>query len=62
MPALVNYINDVYRFKFIIQFRLFCLLDILNIKIYKAVVLPVVLNDYEEWSLTLREERRQGVF
>jgi hypothetical protein len=26
-------------------------------KIYKTVILPVVLNDYEIWSLTLREEQ-----
>ena len=27
----------------------------LKIKIYKTIVLPVVLYDYETWSLTLRE-------
>ena len=36
----------------------------LKIKIYRTIVLPVVLVLYgcETWSLTLREERRQRVF
>jgi hypothetical protein len=34
----------------------------LKIKIYKAVILPVVLYGCETWSLTLREERRLRVF
>jgi hypothetical protein len=34
----------------------------LKIKIYKTVILPVVLYGCETWSLTLREERRLRVF
>jgi len=34
----------------------------LKIKIYRTVILPVVLYGYETWSLTLREERKPGVF
>ena len=34
----------------------------LKIKIYRAVILPVVLFGCETWSLILREERRLGVF
>jgi len=34
----------------------------LNIKIYKTVILPVVLYGCETWSLTSREERRLRVF
>jgi hypothetical protein len=34
----------------------------LNIKIYKTVILPVVLYGCESWSLTLGEERRLRVF
>jgi len=34
----------------------------LNIKIYKTIILPVVLYGCETWSLTLREERRLRVF
>ena len=34
----------------------------LKIKIYRAIILPVVLNGCESWSLTLREERRLRVF
>jgi hypothetical protein len=34
----------------------------LKIKIYKAVILPVVLYGCETWSLTLREEHRLRVF
>jgi hypothetical protein len=31
-----------------------------KIKIYKTIILPVVLYGCETWSLTLREEHRQG--
>ena len=34
----------------------------LKIKIYRTIILPVVLYGYETWSLTLREERRRKVF
>jgi hypothetical protein len=34
----------------------------LKIKIYKTVILPVVLYGYETWSLTLWEEHRLRVF
>jgi hypothetical protein len=34
----------------------------LKIKIYKTVILPVVLYGCETWSLTLREEYRLRVF
>jgi len=34
----------------------------LNIKLYRAIILPVVLYGCETWSLTLREERRLRVF
>ena len=33
-----------------------------NIKIYRTIILPVVLYGCETWSLTLREERRLRVF
>jgi hypothetical protein len=33
----------------------------LKVKIYKTIILPVVLYGCETWSLTLREEHRQGV-
>jgi hypothetical protein len=33
-----------------------------NIRVYRTVVLPVVLYGYETWSLTLREERRLRAF
>jgi len=34
----------------------------LKIKIYRNIILPVVLYGYEAWSLTLREERKLRVF
>ena len=34
----------------------------LKIKIYRTIILPVVLYGSETWSLTLREERRLRVF
>jgi hypothetical protein len=33
-----------------------------KIRIYKIIILPVVLYGYETWSLTLREEHRLRVF
>jgi hypothetical protein len=34
----------------------------LNIKIYRTIILPVVLYGCETWSLILREERRLRLF
>jgi hypothetical protein len=34
----------------------------INIKIYRTIILPVVLYGCETWSLTLREERRLRLF
>ena len=34
----------------------------LKIKIYKTIILPVVLYGYGTWSHTLREERRLRLF
>jgi hypothetical protein len=33
-----------------------------NIRIYKTIILPVVLHGCETWSLTLREEQKLRVF
>jgi hypothetical protein len=33
-----------------------------KIRIYKTIILPVVLHGCETWSLTLRDEHRLGVF
>jgi hypothetical protein len=34
----------------------------IEIKVYRTIILPVVLNGFETWALTLREERRLKVF
>ena len=34
----------------------------LKLKIYRTIILPVVLYGRETWSLTLREERRPRIF
>jgi len=34
----------------------------LKIKMYRTIILSVVLYEYESWSLTLREERKLRVF
>ena len=34
----------------------------LKIKIYRTIILPVILYGCETWSLTLREERKLRVF
>jgi hypothetical protein len=42
---------------------LFCLLSRnVKVKMYKTIILPVVLYGCETWSLTLREEHRLRVF
>jgi hypothetical protein len=50
----------------IIQSKIFCLPLLykrkLRIKIYKTVILPVVVYGCETWSLTLGEEHRVRVF
>ena len=50
----------------IIWCRIFCLPGChpinLKIKIYRTIIVPVVLYGCETWSLTLREERRLRVF
>jgi hypothetical protein len=50
----------------IIQSKIFCLLvsyqKKLKIRIYRTVILQVVLYECETWSLTLREEHRLRVF
>jgi len=50
----------------VIWCRIFCVAvyypKIKKIKIYRTVILPVVLYGCETWSLTLREERRLSVF
>jgi hypothetical protein len=38
------------------------LYSVLKIRIYKTIILPVVLYGYETWSLTLREEHALRVF
>jgi hypothetical protein len=49
----------------IIQFKIFCLptsYKKLKIKLYKTVILSLVLYGCETWSLTLKEEHRLRVF
>ena len=38
-----------------------CIAVYLYVKIYRTIILPVVLYGCETWSLTLREEHRQRV-
>jgi hypothetical protein len=46
-----------------IRSRTFCLLSKnLKIRIYKTIILPVVLYECETWSLTLKEEHKVRVF
>jgi hypothetical protein len=34
----------------------------IKIKVYRTIILPVVLHGFETWSLTLREEQRLRLF
>jgi hypothetical protein len=57
----LNLDNDCYhRVQNLLTFRL--LSKIVKIRIYKIIILPVVLYGCETWSLTLREEQRLRVF
>jgi len=51
---------------FIIRYRIVCRSNFqpkrLKIKIYRTIILPVILYGCETWSLILREERRLKVF
>jgi len=47
---------------FVFQFLIPPLPKKLKIKIYRTIILPVVLYGCETWSVTLREERRLSVF
>jgi hypothetical protein len=49
-----------YSVQNLLSFRL--LSKNLKIRIYRTIILPVVLYGCETWSLTLREERRLRVF
>jgi hypothetical protein len=44
------------------SFKTHLILKNLKIKIYRTVTLPVVLYGCENWSLTLREERKLRMF
>jgi hypothetical protein len=49
-----------YSVQNLLSFRL--LSKNIKIRIYKTIILPVVLYGCETWSLTLREEHRMRVF
>ena len=49
-----------YSVQNLLSFRL--LSKNLKIKIYRIIILPIVLYGCETWSLTLREERKLRVF
>jgi hypothetical protein len=49
-----------YSIQNLLSFRL--LSKNVNVKIYKTIILPVVLYGCETWSLTLREEHKLRVF
>ena len=52
--------NSCYSVQILLSSRL--LSKYLKMKIYKTIILPVVLYGWETWSLTLREESRLRVF
>jgi len=55
--------REEIRSRFVAESFVFSLLSKnLKIKMYRTIILPVVLYGCETWSLTLREERRLRVF
>ena len=70
-PSLVSWpVTDVFHLKHVVVSCAFDVIQLfsvvwyvyLKIKIYRTIILPVVLYGCETWSLTLREERRLRVF
>jgi hypothetical protein len=62
---MVSRVDSIQGMLAIIHSNIFCLpvsYKKLKIKIYKTVILPVVLYGYETWSPALREEYRLRVF
>jgi hypothetical protein len=59
MEFYLNYFNKDFRPK-VLSFSL--LSKTIKIKIYRTIILPVVLYGCETWSFTLREECRLRVF
>jgi hypothetical protein len=60
IKSRLNWGNACYHS---VQSFLSCLLSRnLKVKIYKTIILPVVLYGCETWSLTLREQHRPSVF
>jgi hypothetical protein len=51
---LLSFGADSFVFQFAVQN--------IKIKIYRTIILPVVMYGCETWSLTLREEHRLRVF
>ena len=58
--CLKQEIHVIIQSKTLLSSRL--LSKTLKIKIYKTIILPVVLYGCETWSLTLRDESRVRVF
>ena len=72
--TLINQNSIQEEIKSILKLRIACYYSVQNllsssllsktlkIKMYRTIILPVVLYGCETWSLTLREERRLRVF
>jgi len=56
----MHYFSNLFWYKNLLSSRL--LSKKLKIKIYRTIILPVVLYECETWSLTLREETKLRVF
>ena len=66
-PGLIpSFAERREKIRAVIRCRIFCLPGChpknLKIKIYRIIILPVVLYGCETWSLTLRKERKLRVF
>jgi hypothetical protein len=45
---------------FAISFRLLC--ENIKVEIFRTIIFPIVLDGYDTWSVTLREEHRLSIF
>ena len=61
--SVVVLMADAHFHSFVLYYFAFQVaIQNLKIKIYRNIILPVVLYECETWSLTLREERKLRVF
>ena len=58
----VSITNLMYKYLYSCNITILYIIYVEGIKIYRTIILPVILYGCETWSLTLRDERRLRMF